>query len=1517
MKKILFTSIRLTAICVFFILGAFRSYGTHIYGADLYYTWVSGNQYTINMVVYGDCSASPVIFNSLYTATPEIQIYNGALLTQTINLLPGTPQGVEVTPVCASQINNTACNGGTIPGVRKFVYAQTITLSTASANWKFHFDGNMGPSSSAGRSNTITNVLNAGSTIIALDATLNNLSASNSSPIYTTIPTPFFCINQPANYNPGAVDADNDSLSFALVAGQDANTGLPVIYISPYTATQPLAVAPGTFSFNSNTGQLSFTPNAAQTSLVVYTVSEYRGGQLVGTSQREMSYVILSTCNNSPPTGSITNASGSGVSIVDSTDFNACSSTGSFSFQINPTDPNANNITVSYAGLPTGSTFTITNNSTSNPLCTFSWNTTGITPGAYTFYVTYQDDGCPLSSKQTQAYTVNVLPLPTNIYTLISPATCAKKAVFQLTPGGTGSPWSINVINGGNTIQTFTGLTGPQTDSLAPGTYTFRVSNVNGCYKDTTITITAPPPLTVSVSLTTPACIGSSNGSITVTGGGGTSPYTYAINTNPYASSNTFSNLSVGVYALHVQDANACIKDTSVVLQNPLAILANISTVKPWCNQYQNGSITVNAYNSISPYQYALDAGVYNTINTFGNLGAGTYTVHIKNANGCTKDTIITLADSLTVQATVPVTNIFCHGDSSGVIIINATGGYGSPYTYAINSGSFTTGNTFNHLPSGTYTVHVHDANLCYFDTTINISQPTALAIAPAITNVSCNGGNNGQLTATASGGVSPYSYSINGGTYGSANTFGNLTAGTYYINVKDANNCIKYDTLVIQQPSPLSITSIAIQNVHCNGSTDGSFTVSASGGTPSYTYAVNTSAYSTSNVIGSLSAGTYTIHVKDTHGCTHDTTLSIQQPAAIVPGALVVQSVCHTLSNGSVTLSATGGTPSYTYSMGSSAYGSPAIFSPLAAGTYAFHIKDNNGCIKDTTITLHDSLTVVSSIATTPAICYGQSNGTIAATGIGGASPYTYAMGSGAYSPTNTFGNLAAGTYTIHTKDANGCIQDTSIAVTQPTIVVPHVTVTAPSCYEYNDASLSVSASGGTPSYTFALNSTSFTATPSYNNLFAGTDTVYVKDANGCTRDTVFTIMQPATLTIDSFHVTNVKCFGDSSGTITIYVSGGTSPFTYASYGAFQASNVLTGIPDGTQAVHIKDNNGCIRDSLVTLTQPEPLLINIDSMVNPTCAGFKDGLVNISGTGGTMPYAYAVNTSAFGTSGSFTGLAEGSYIFHITDSNSCVHDTDVTLIGYPHIIINNVTVDNISCYNNNDGKIIVDASGGMPPLTYLLSTADSAVYTNTFTNLDAQQYTITISDSVNCKVDTTVAITRPDSLTLNTTIAANNCLGVSDDGAISVAVNGGTPPYTYLWSTNPPQTTPALSGLPNGNYMVWVRDSSNCVDSALVTIQYDDCCKPFIPSAFTPNGDGRNDLFRIRYKGDMKLEEFSIYNRYGQRVYYSLYIDQGWDGTFHGVPQDLGVYFYYVKATCGNGGTHEVVFQGDVTLVR
>ena len=518
MKKFLPLCLRSLLLSALFLFAGHGAFASHIVGMDLNYKWVSGSTYEITVVAYGDCgTASAGAFSTLPTATPQVCVYNGTTLFATVSCTEDPlNSNILSAQVCKADTALTTCSvpGSTIIGIKKFTYHGTVTLTGTSHVWRFIFGGNMGGSTAAGRAAAITNINTPGSTFTTLVDTLDNTYHNNTSVTLGVEPTPYYCLNNSDTYNPAASDVDGDSLSFYLTSGLNNTAGGEACNAAPtnvtYTgtgisATNPLTVSAGSFSFNQLTGQLNFNPNVTQRSLVVYSIREYRNDTFIGTSMREMTFLVQ-TCTNTPPYGGIASSTGTGL-IVDSLDYHICENNGAFTLTMNPREAlSTANITVTSGGLPTGSTVSVVNNGTPTPTVTFSWTSTGVAPGLYSFYLVYTDDNCPIAGQSTYGFniTINSLGVITGTPTVCVGGTTA------LSNTTTGGVWSSS--NGNATVGTTGIVTG-----LSAGTAVITYA-VGTCNVTQVVTVTA------NVALISPAtlglCIGGTATVSDATGGG-------------------------------------------------------------------------------------------------------------------------------------------------------------------------------------------------------------------------------------------------------------------------------------------------------------------------------------------------------------------------------------------------------------------------------------------------------------------------------------------------------------------------------------------------------------------------------------------------------------------------------------------------------------------------------------------------------------------------------------------------------------------------------------------------------------------------------------------------------------------------------------------------------------------------------------------------------------------------------------------------------------------------------------
>lgn len=498
-----------------------RAFASHLYGGDLKYEYISstGNNHTykVTLVIYGDCSGGPTgTFGTLPVSQPYVYIYkNGAVYNPTAGVsfldlaIVPAQSDIEITPVCPDEANNTACSTpqGTLPGIKKYTYSKNVVLD-GGGTWDFVFGGWL-VASSAGRSNLIQNLTAIGTT--GLIATLKNVAGQNSSPNFTASPTPFFCVAKENTYTLGAVDPDNDAMVFSMTPALNGNgfaappgQTLPVVaYNAPYTADQPFPFAAGSFSFSTVSGQMGFTPTnpggqPTYRSIVANKVYEIRAGDTVGTSMREMTFVFLNDCDNSQPVDSTGDPDNANVIIENGQElFQTCEGqTGNVSFAVAAEDPDGDNITVTWNNLPAGALGSVTNNGTPNPTFNFEWNVaTTATAGDYTFFLTFTDDGCPLSVTKTISKTIRILPFQGGLLTG-SRSHCVgdSNGYAWLTQIPTDLD-DYNIIwtnNFGDTLQTAFGHNGDTLFNLGSGVYHVVAINANGCSKYLDVSVLPP-----------------------------------------------------------------------------------------------------------------------------------------------------------------------------------------------------------------------------------------------------------------------------------------------------------------------------------------------------------------------------------------------------------------------------------------------------------------------------------------------------------------------------------------------------------------------------------------------------------------------------------------------------------------------------------------------------------------------------------------------------------------------------------------------------------------------------------------------------------------------------------------------------------------------------------------------------------------------------------------------------------------------------------------------------------------
>lgn len=604
------------------------------------------------------------------------------------------------------------------------------------------------------------------------------------------------------------------------------------------------------------------------------------------------------------------------------------------------------------------------------------------------------------------------------------------------------------------------------------GTYTCTITDANGCTQTQTVSLTQPTVITSSVaSQTNVSCNGGANGAATVSVSGGVPGYTYSWAPSGGTAASV-TGRTAGTYTCTITDANGCTRTQTVNITQPAALTSSVSAqTNPSCNGGINGSATVLAGGGAGGFTYAW-APSGGTAATASGLAAGTYTCTITDVNGCTRTQTVTLTQptGMTVNVTSQ-TNVLCNGGANGSASISVTGGAGS-YTYSWAPSGGTTA-AISGQTAGIYTCTITDANSCTTTRTVNITQPSAITSTVASqTNITCNGANNGTASLSVSGGTPSYTYSWmpSGGT---AATASGLAPNTYTCTITDGNGCTQTQTVVITEPAVITSSVSSQTNISCNGGSNGSATIAATGGTGSFTYSWAPSGGTAATATG-LTAGTYTCTITDANGCTQTQTATLTEPVALaVTLASQTDATCSGSTNGTATVSESGGVGPYTYSWTPTG-GTAATASGLNAGTYTCTVTDANMCSSTQTVNITEPAAVASSQTVT--LCAGQ----------------TITVGSSTYAVT--------GIYTDVLTTVSGC--DSTVTTDLTVAAAIDVTLTASS------SSITANQNGATYQWIDCLNSnapingaTNQSYSPTANGDYAVIVTMgSCSDTSGCT---------------------------------------------------------------------------------------------------------------------------------------------------------------------------------------------------------------------------------------------------------------------------------------------------------------------------------------------------------------------------------------------------------------------------------
>jgi gliding motility-associated-like protein len=910
-------------------------------------------------------------------------------------------------------------------------------------------------------------------------------------------------------------------------------------------------------------------------------------------------------------------------------------------------------------------------------------------------------------------------------------------------------------------------------------------------------------------------CNGDCNGTITLNITGGTAPYNVSWDNGDVGQS--IQGLCIGTYVATVTDAGGCVQTASFTVNEPAVLIPNISvTNQIACSGDCNGEIESNPIGGVAPYSYAWNTG--GATNSLTGLCAGTYTVTVTDDAGCQQVDSITLTEPTPLVPTITVvTQISCNGTCDGELEAFVTGGVG-PYTFAWSNGQ--PGASISGLCDGTYVVTITDANGCDTMLTETLIEPSDIVTTPTVTDANC-GICDGIISLNTSGGTGTHSYNwLNVvPSPGNVSTVTNLCAGSYTIVTTDGNGCT--DTISVPVNSIGGATGATFTEVipSCNGVCDGSLTVTPIGGIAPYTYLWSTGPSDTNPTVNNLCGGSYTVTITDANGCDFIASEQLIFPFGPFTTFDTANANCSGNCDGSITITNTMGTGPFTYLWDDGS--SNIVRTGLCAGAYTVTTTDGNGCTHIDTIDITEPLALSATITTTDASCNNTCDGTATVVVSNGTAPYSYLWSNGELNDNPVALCVCLNTVTI--TDANGCTLIEDVTIGGPTaIVFDNVVVDSSGCGA-SDGTIEVLVSGGAGGYSYAWSNSG--NTNPLTGLSAGTYTVTVTDANGCTNSLAIPLsdLSGLPLLVSSQDAScNGVCDGEAYASSLSVI--GIPSFTWSTV-PVTVDDTAIGLCAGQYFVTLEDlQSGCITVDSVTIGEPPVLQFASFNTVDPNC-GATDGEINPVVVGGTAPYTYTINSAI--SSIPFTGLGAGSYTIEVTDANGCTESSIVDLQDVGNITLI-TTITDASCGNTCDGMVTVTPPGVISNYTFAWSNSTT---NDTLMNACAGSYTVTVTDiNTGCTGIETVTVGSPPAIAIDFINVVNPSCGFAD-GSIEASASGGAGNFTYDWGGG--LNTALISNLPVGTYTVTVTDASGCTEEASIPLS--NVGAPVISTSATP----------------------------------------------------------------------------------
>ncbi len=832
--------------------------------------------------------------------------------------------------------------------------------------------------------------------------------------------------------------------------------------------------------------------------------------------------------------------------------------------------------------------------------------------------------------------------------------------------------------------------------------------------------------------------------------------------------------------------------------------------------------------------------------------------------------------NSLSVELLVnEIQNASCNGTDDGYFSVEICGTNDLDLIYEINGEINIQGTIFSNLTAGMYTISAkNSANVELASLELELSEPDAIEFdIQSVVDASCYGNNDGSFTLNASqnnSSTNSFTYYLNGTGPFSTGDFDQLFAGQYEVLVFNESGCNSSIVIEVNEPPVLLLEMVEIGLPTCFNESNGYIEVNGTGGYGVFRYSIDGGEFQENNTFTGLAHGIYSIAVSDGI-CLSELEVEIPATEELFINVLPINEIsCFGYSDGSAELIPTGGIGPYEFSFNSGDWTSENTLSNLSSGTYDVVVRDDTGCTATSSFTLAqpDELSITD-VHISNLICAGDQTGIITLSVEGGTGELRYYIND-VENTIPEFTGLSEGIYNIRVVDENTCQLTSDFQIeTEQELTLQIEKLKTPDCFDSSDGIVRISSAGGSGNYQYSLDGIHFQTSPDFEGLAAGRYIFYTSDGNECLAAKPYVLLPPDPIRFTEIDMVAPSCNGQADGKLSFNITGNVGEYSIEVNGQMVNSQSLSELRAGNYYIKITDEKSCTKDTVFILPSKNGLYPQLIEISPTNCPLNEIGSISVRGLGGTGAITYTLNDRMNDT-GNFTNLPGGIYEIEIADEDDCiaVYRAEVPVIGGLEVTLSEIVTP--TCFNDNNGLIEVEASGGVQPFKFM--TENQSNDTGAFTDLKAGVYNILVSDLYGCRGSIKVQLDDVAPIAIDTIFKRQPRCPGGNDGGINADADGGNGRLSYTLGslTN---FNGVFNNLSQGKYDLKIVDEKGCTNTfevdlgapaplALSSLQLlSPSCFGYSDGAIIFNASGGTGKKNVTINGDVFNEEVEFTN--------------------------------------------------------